>query len=88
MIKDNSISSFPEDPTCGNENFSENVAVKICSCLDDHVQGLKIEIPVNVYRVPASGAKRAFKKEVKAGFLWTILAKDTTVVLEVHSLSS
>ena len=74
IIKDNFISRFPKDPTCGYKNFSEDVTVEVYSCLNDHVQWLKVKIPKNINRVPAIRAKRAFKKEMETSFFKTIVA--------------
>ena len=74
IIKDNSISRFPKDPTDSYKNFSEDVTVEVYSCLNDHVQWLKVKIPVNINRVPAIRAKRAFKKEMETSFFRTIVA--------------
>ena len=73
-IKDNTISRFPNNPTSSYKKFSEDVTIEVCSCLDDHVQGLKVEIPVGINKVPAISAERALKKEMEASFLRTIVA--------------
>ena len=88
VIKDDSISRFANNPTSRNKNFSEDVTVEVCSCLDDHVQGLKVEVPVNIDRIPAIGAERALEKKMKACFLRAILAKNTAVVIKIHILPS
>ena len=36
-----------------DEDFSENVTTKICSSLNNHIQQLKIQIPLNVNGTPA-----------------------------------
>jgi len=50
------------------------VTVEVYSCLNDHVQWLKVKIPKNINRVPAIRAKRAFKKEMETSFFRTIVA--------------
>jgi len=74
IIKDNSISRFPKDQTHSYKNFSKDVTIEVYSRLNDHVQWLKVEIPVNINRVPAIRAKRAFKKEIETSFFRTIVA--------------
>ena len=74
IIKDSSISRFPKDPTRSYKNFSKDVTVEVYSCLNDHVQWLKVKILVNINRVQANRAKRAFKKEMETSFFRTIVA--------------
>ena len=74
IIKDNSISRFPKDPTRSYKNFSDDVTVEVYSCLNDHVQWLKVKIPNNINRIPAIRAKRAFKEEMETSFFRTIVA--------------
>jgi len=74
IIKDNSISRFPKDPTRSYKNFSDDVTVEVYSCLNDHVRWLKVKIPNNINRIPAIRAKRAFKEEMETSFFRTIVA--------------
>jgi len=74
IIKDNSISRFPKDPTHSYKNLSKDVTVEVYSCLNDHVQWLKVKIPNNINRISVIRAKRAFKEEMKTSFFRTIVA--------------
>lgn len=65
-IKNHSISSGPNHPASSNDNFSEDAAIKINSCLANHIQRLKIYVPGNVDRVPTSSTERAGEEEVEA----------------------
>jgi len=87
VIKNNSISRFSNYPTREDGDFSGYVTVKVCSSLNDHVQRLKVEVPMNINRVSAVSTKWALKKQVEASFLRAIGAKNTGVVIKIHILS-
>jgi hypothetical protein len=87
IIKDDSISSFPNHPAGSDEDFSENVATKVCSSLNDHIQRLKIQIPLNLNGALAIGTERAVKEKMIASFFQIIIAKKTGIVLKEHIFS-
>ena len=37
IVKDDCISCYPNDPACGDEDFSENWASKGCSGINNHI---------------------------------------------------
>ena len=88
IVKDDAVPHFPDNPVGCYHDFPEDDTAKVCSCFYDHVQRLKISIPMYVDRVPTALTEGAFKEEVKSTLFHSIVAKDTAVVIYGSVFSS
>jgi len=68
IVKDDSISSYPNHPTGCDANFSENAVIKGFPCLQDHIQRSSIQVLDDWDSGPAIPTERTFKEQVEAGF--------------------
>jgi len=65
IVKYDFISCSPNHPACCNDYFPEDDVIKICCCLQYHVQRAEIQVPINWYGSPTISAKGALKKEME-----------------------
>ena len=62
IVKNHFIPCGLDYPASSDSYFSKKCIAKVCSCLQDHIQGTKVQVPVNGYGRPAISTERAFKK--------------------------
>lgn len=84
MIKDDTISSYPDDPASYNSNLSEDGAVKVCSGLKHHVKRTKVQVPIDWDCLPTLPAEWALEEKVEACFFTICITQDTTIIIKPH----
>lgn len=78
IVKNNSISSSPNDPASCYDNSPENVTTKVISGFDNHVQRLQLKILGN-----AAKTERTFKEKVHASLFTGAITENTRVIIKV-----